>query len=263
MKKVIDAKDLKYRELNSNIRKILGQSYLSDKKVERKIEIQLENVLGQRYIGDGLKEDHLISIKGIPGNDLAAFMDGPTIEVFDNGQDGIGNTMNSGKVIIHGDVGDIIGYSMRGGEIYIEKNVGFRCGIHMKSYQEKIPVIVIGGSAGNFLGEYMAGGIIILLGLYSQKLTHFPYSGTEQLAGDHIGTGMHGGAIYVRGDIADYKLGKEVKKAQTDEKDKKILKKYIGNYCKYFDMDKKEINIDRFSKLIPFSHRPYGRLYTY
>ena len=223
MKKVIDAKDLKYRELNSEIRRILGQSHTSREKVNGRIELTLENVLGQRYIGDGLKEDHLINIKGVPGNDLAVFMDGPTIEVFGNSQDGIGNTMNAGKVVVHGDAGDIIGYSMRGGEIYIEKNVGYRCGIHMKSYREKIPVIVIGGSAGNFLGEYMAGGIIIMLGLYRQDLTHFPYAGTEQLVGNYVGTGMHGGIIYICGDIPDYKLGKEVNKMPLDKVDKRLI----------------------------------------
>ena len=58
---------------------------------------------------------------------------------------------------------------MRGGEIYVKGNVGWRSGIHMKSYLEKFPVIVIGGKAGDFLGEYMAGGIIILLGLDGRK----------------------------------------------------------------------------------------------
>ena len=251
MRQVIDAKDIHYRELNADIRKILGQSIDSDKEVTGKVEITLNNILGQRYIGDGLKGDHVIGINGVPGNDLAAFMDGPTIEVFENGQDGIGNTMNAGKVIIHGDAGDIIGYSMRGGEIYIEKNVGFRCGIHMKSYQEKIPVVVIGGSAGNFLGEYMAGGVIILLGLYRQSLSHFPYNGKEQLVGDYVGTGMHGGTIYIRGDIADYKLGREVKKMALNEMDTGILNRYIENYCSYFKLDKKKHKNRRLCKTHP------------
>ena len=82
--------------------------------------------MGQRYIGDGLKDNVKILINGTPGKDMGAFMDGPCLEVFGNGQDGIGNTMNSGKIIIHGDAGDIPGYSLRGGEIYIDKNVGFR-----------------------------------------------------------------------------------------------------------------------------------------
>lgn len=35
----------------------------------------------------------------------------------------------------------------------------------MKAYKEKVPVMVIGGTAGSFLGEYQAGGVIVVLGL--------------------------------------------------------------------------------------------------
>lgn len=35
---------------------------------------------------------------------------------------------------------------------------------HMKEYKEKVPVLVIGGRTGSFLGEYQAGGIIVVLG---------------------------------------------------------------------------------------------------
>jgi glutamate synthase domain-containing protein 3 len=34
----------------------------------------------------------------------------------------------------------------------------------MKAYEDDLPVLVIGGRAGSFLGEYQAGGIIIVLG---------------------------------------------------------------------------------------------------
>ncbi len=255
MKQAIDAKNLKYRELNNAIRKIL--------KAESKCKLTITNVLGQRYIGDGLKESAEISIYGTPGNDMAAFMDGPVLEVFGNGQDGIGNTMNSGKVIIHGDAGDIVGYSMRGGEIYIEKNAGYRCGIHMKSYKSKVPAVVIGGSAGNFLGEYMAGGIIIVLGLNGTRPNYFPYDENRGIVGNYIGTGMHGGRIYIGESIAEYKLGKEVKILKPDDEDRKILGKYIRSYCRYFGIDPGKIPMDHFIKLIPYSHRPYGRLYAY
>ena len=43
------------------------------------------------------------------------FMDGPTVEVFGNAQDGVGNTMNGGTVVVHGNAGDVLGYGMRGG----------------------------------------------------------------------------------------------------------------------------------------------------
>lgn len=282
---VIDSKNLNYRDLNLKIKNFLnnkasgtktcqGESYgISDKKV---ISITLENVLGQRYIGDGINTDVKIKIYGTPGNDLAAFMDGPEIEVFGSGQDGIGNTMNSGIIIIHGDCGDIVGYSMRGGEIYIEGNVGYRSGIHMKSYMEKCPVIVIGGRAGNFLGEYMAGGIIIVLGINKNKMDNpdlnnvssriFSILNNKSITGDYTGAGMHGGTIYIRGEVENYKLGKEVKINKVDEKDKKTLDKYILNFCRYFNADSSKIlsrNYKDFIKLTPYSHRPYGKLYAY
>lgn len=257
MRLSIDAKNLEYRKLNSKIRKFLNSSGGNNST------ITIKNVLGQRYISDGLRCSASIRIYGTPGNDLGAFMDGPFIEVFGNGQDGIGNTMNSGRIIIHGDAGDILGYSMRGGEIYVEKNIGFRGGIHMKSYLEKVPVIVIGGSAGNFLGEYMAGGVIILLGLYKKEKHFFPFEGDSVIAGDYIGTGMHGGEIYIRGDIEDHRLGKEVKKVKLTNNDKYLLESYTANYCSFFSCDKKKISKSDFIKLVPYSHRPYGKLYAY
>ena len=47
---------------------------------------------------------------------------------------------------------------MRGGKIFVKDYVGYRVGIHMKEYQHKVPQIVIGETAGDFLAEYMAGG---------------------------------------------------------------------------------------------------------
>jgi glutamate synthase domain-containing protein 3 len=246
----IDAANLHYRDLNKKIKSVINRN------TGHAISISLKNVLGQRYIGDGVTGNINIKIHGTPGNDLAAFMDGPTIEVYGNGQDGIGNTMNTGKIIIHGSCGDIAGYSMRGGEIYIRGNVGWRSGIHMKSYLEKFPVIVIGGKTGNFLGEYMAGGIIIVLGL----------DNNGSIVGDYTGTGMHGGTIFLRGDVKGYKLGREVKKMPVDENDRIILQRYTENFCCNFALECNsfiEKDFKNFIKLVPYSHRPYGKLYAY
>lgn len=54
---------------------------------------------------------------------------------------------------------------MRGGKIYVRDHAGYRAGIHMKEYKKKVPIMIIGGCAGSFLGEYQAGGILIVLGL--------------------------------------------------------------------------------------------------
>jgi glutamate synthase domain-containing protein 3 len=269
---IIDARQLHYRELNSMVKQ-----FIAGCPPDGQCSVTINNVLGQRYIGDGTSGRASIKIYGIPGNDLAAFMDGPAIEVFGNGQDGIGNTMNAGRIIIHGDAGDIMGYSMRGGEIYVKGNVGWRSGIHMKSYLEKFPVIVIGGCAGNFLGEYLAGGLIIVLGLNdgidanepggeNPYYKRFYSSNIRQVVGNYVGTGMHGGAIFLRGDVEEYKMGKEVHKLPVGENDIKYLKEYILNFCNCFGHDYEKIiskNFGDFVKLSPYSHRPYGKLYAY
>jgi glutamate synthase domain-containing protein 3 len=125
----------------------------------------------------------------------------------------------------------------------------------MKAYKDSYPVIIIGSCAGGFLGEYMAGGLIIVLGL--DKRTDAP------IVGDYCGTGMHGGSMYIRGDIEDYHLGKEVKKFNLNNEDGKLLRMYLKEYCACFSLDLKEIMNSNFKKLIPTSQRPYGKLYAY
>jgi len=242
----IDASGLHYRELNAKLREVVSNG------VRR---VELHNVYGQRYIGTDLDKAVEIEIFGTPGNDLGAFMNGPKIVVHGNAQDGCGNTMNSGEIIIHGHAGDIIGLSARGGKIFIRDDVGYRAGIHMKEYQDRKPVVVIGGTAQDFLGEYMAGGILILLGL---NLGEGDYHKAR-----FIGTGMHGGIIYLRGNVKDYQLGKEVGSAPLEEKDYQLLQKLVGEFATHFGYEAAEILKHDFIKLFPRWLRPYGRLYAY
>ena len=41
---------------------------------------------------------------------------------------------------------------MRGGKIYVRDHAGYRAGIHMKEYKKKVPIMIIGGCAGNTMG---------------------------------------------------------------------------------------------------------------
>lgn len=243
----IDAKGVYYRDLN---RKIKDKAWYD--RVER---FKLTNVYGQRYIATGVDKPIEIEIQGTPGNDLGAFMDGPKITVYGNAQDGLGNTMNDGEIVVHGHAGDITGYGMRGGSIYIRDDVGYRVGIHMKEYINKVPTLVIGGTAQDFLGEYMAGGRLVILGLTLEK--------DEPHKANFIGTGMHGGVIYIRGNVEDHQLGKEVSILPLDDKDREFLDRTVDEYCRHFDADKKRILDASFIKLLPLSKRPYGRVYAY
>lgn len=219
-------------------------------------EFVLRGVRGHRYLLAGVASKVSVQIYGTPGLDLGAFMKGPVVRVFGNTQDGAGNTMDDGKIIIHGMAGDVVGYAMRGGKIHIYGDVGYRVGIHMKAYQEKVPVIIIGGKAGDFLGEYMAGGIIIVLGMYSI----YP---ERPIAGLFLGTGMHGGKIFLRGKIKESQLGAGLKPYALDSEDEKLLETYLKEYAEDFGIDLSEIFKEDFIKIIPFTHRPYGKLYAY
>jgi glutamate synthase domain-containing protein 3 len=125
----------------------------------------------------------------------------------------------------------------------------------MKEYQEKKPVLVIGGTAQDFLGEYMAGGILILLGLDLKE--------GERHKANFIGTGMHGGVIYLRGAIDDFQLGKEVGIAELEEEDRQVLQQFVGEFAAHFGYDAGGILKLKFTKLFPLRLRPYGRLYAY
>ena len=242
----IDARGVYYKTLNEQVR----EHVLAGAKT-----IVLDRVNGQRYIGAGIRAQSVtIIVNGVPGNDLATFMDGPKVIVNENAQDGIGNTMNSGVVVVHGDAGDVLGYGMRGGRLYIRGDVGYRVGIHMKAYKEQSATIVVGGRARDFFGEYMAGGELVLLGLGVAA---------GDIVGSYVGTGMHGGVIYLRGEAAAHQLGKELGVAIPAEEEQIRIRELVSDFSRVFALDADEILHKPFLKLFPHSSRPYGNMYSY
>jgi len=180
-------------------------------------------------------------------------MNGPKLVIHGNAQDGCGNTMNDGQIIINGHAGDVTGHSMRGGKIFVRDYVGYRVGIHMKEYQRKIPQIVIGQTAGDFLAEYMAGGIMVILGLNLKE--------GEKCKARFVGTGMHGGVIYERGEILEPVNG--TKTLAAGKRDFKTIEALVKEYCSHFGADPQEILNVKFNKILPVSKRPYEKLYSH
>lgn len=238
---IIQANDMHFQTLNDLVRQSADQ------------QVVIEQCIGQRYIGSGLSDKKIV-IKGTPGNALGAYLDGADITVYGNGQDAIGDTMNEGRIIIHGSCGDATGYAMRGGKIYAQGNAGYRAGIHMKAYKEKLPVLMIGGTAGSFLGEYQAGGLIIVLGLERPA--------EQPIVGYFCGTGMHGGKIYLRCPVLPDNLPAQVAGRQADDEDMAEIMTYIDEYCMAFDYPKEKILAEQFYVLLPNQENPYEQLYT-
>jgi putative selenate reductase len=234
-----------YRELSDAIRKKLAEGYR---------RFILEQVVGQRYIGAGMEHGVEIEIYGVPGQDLGVFNDGAKIVVYGNAQDGVGNTMNDGYIVVHGNVGDIPGHMVRNGKIYIRGSAGFRAGIMMKEYGSKHPIMIIGESIGDYVGEYMAGGTIVVLG-YSLGPDQSPVQ-------HHVASGIFGGDIYVRGPIQKKQLGRGAVMYSAAEADMEKILPYLEEYAGVFGLHLEKIMDVPFTVIKRAGERPYGNLYV-
>lgn len=239
MKTVINSSGLDYRELNEKIRTAEG-------------DCRITECLGQRFIGAGLSGKTL-EIEGVPGNALGAYLNGGRITVFGNGQDAVGDTMNAGRIEIRGNIGDTAGYAMRGGEILVQGNAGYRAGIHMKAYKDRFPVMVIGGRAGSFLGEYQAGGLIILFGLH--------WDG-KSIIGNFPCTGMHGGKLIFRGSPDSVRFPSQVSVSPAGADDLLLVRGYAEQYCACFGVSFPELFSDPYTVVVPDSRNPYRQMYA-
>ena len=128
--------------------------------------------------------------------------------------DAVGDTMNEGKIIVHGNIGD---------------------------------------AAGGFLGEYQAGGVIVVLGLTPER---------KKIVGYFPCTGMHGGKLFLRSDCRDVTFPGQVTARPADERDREELKQYIDEYCSLFSFDRDQILEAPFTVVTPDSKNPYRQMYV-
>ncbi len=234
----IDALQLEHKALNDAIRAASA-------------DVRIGHCCGQRFIAAGMSGKN-VEIEGVPGNALGAYLNGAAVTVRGNAQDAVGDTMNDGRIVVHGNIGDAAGYAMRGGKIYVRGNAGYRAGIHMKAYREKIPVLMIGGRAGSFLGEYQAGGIITVLNLETPQ---------EKIVGYFPCTGMHGGKMFLRSDCRDVVFPEQVTARPAKADDLAEIKDSIAEFAELFSYDPDFILSAPFTVVTPDTENPYTRMY--
>ena len=70
----INAQNLDYYQLNQAIRRAEGP-------------VVIDHCLGQRFIGTALGAGRSLTIHGVPGNAMGAYLDGGSIEVFGDVQE--------------------------------------------------------------------------------------------------------------------------------------------------------------------------------
>ncbi|MBR5410720.1 MAG: glutamate synthase [Clostridia bacterium] len=235
----IDTVGMDYRAVNEAVRNADG-------------DCELTGCCGQRFIGAGMAEKRIV-IRGTPGNALGAYLNGAEITVYGNAQDAAGDTMNAGRIVVHGNIGDAAGYAMRGGQIFVKGNAGYRAGIHMKAYQDKVPQLVIGGTAGSFLGEYQAGGMIVVLGLGAENrkiVSNFPC------------TGMHGGKMFLRSSCEGVRFPPQVTANPATAVQMQELKPILEDYCSLFSYDISAVLDAPFTVITPDTSNPYRQMYV-
>lgn len=235
----IDAAGMSFERLNAKLREAEGSC-------------ELTGCLGQRFIAAGMG-NRRIHISGTPGNALGAYLGGAVIEVEGNAQDAVGDTMDAGTIIVHGSIGDTAGYAMRGGQIYVRDSAGYRAGVHMKAYREKLPVMVIGGRTGSFLGEYQAGGLIIVLGLHQDG---------KRIVGNFPCTGMHGGKVFLRSDCRGVDFPQQVTAHLADPAELEEIRQYVTEYARLFGKDPEALLAGPFTVVTPDSANPYQQMYV-
>ncbi|MCY0873702.1 MAG: glutamate synthase [Acidianus infernus] len=193
----IDARGLGYKDVNKAIMEFVNKS--------GKKEVTVVNLLGHRYIGISFPKAGLrLNLYGVVGNAMANLNENNVFHVYGNVADDCCDTMQGGKVVIHGDARDVLAQTFQGGYIYVKGNAGNRVGIQMREYMNKRPYLVIGGMVDDYLGEYMAGGVIMVLGLGIKG----------EPVGNYIGSGMVGGRIYIRGKVNPEKIGLQPSKQE-------------------------------------------------
>jgi glutamate synthase domain-containing protein 3 len=158
---------------------------------------------GQRFCGSGMAQRSRgvrIDVYGSPGDYLASGIDGLEIHVHANAQDQVGQIMKSGKLVIHGDVGQTFMYGAKGGEVYVMGNAAGRPLINAVGK----PRVVINGSCLDYLAEsFMAGdplkggGFVIMNGIaFDRDGKVIPQD--SPYPGSNLFSLASGGAVYLR-----------------------------------------------------------------
>ena len=112
---------------------------------------------------------------------------------------------------------------------------------------------MIGGRAGSFLGEYQAGGLIVVLALHTDG---------KPVAGYFPCTGMHGGKMVFRGDVSRVPFPSQVTAHAATEADKAEFAPYVREYCRLFGRDADAMLRDPYTVVTPDSKNPYKQMYV-
>ncbi len=175
------------RILEEQIQKAVADGY-------RYLEIK---AFGQHGIGGRLwkagNEKVHIRIIGHPGQRVGSLgFPNTSIEIMGPASDDVGWLNAGAHITVHGNASNGIANGMAQGKIYIAGNIGSR-GMTMTKHNPRFdpPELWVLGSAGDYFGEFMAGGIAVICGFESQS--------PDNILGFRPFVGMGAGKAFFRG----------------------------------------------------------------
>lgn len=183
------------------------------KRGNRKLEIQ---ALGQHGIGgrlwDCAPDTMDIRIIGHSGQRTGSLGTPNTrIEVMGPASDDIGWLNAGAEIIVHGSASNGAMNGAGQGKVYVGGCIGAR-GMTMTKRNPRFepPELWVLGAAGDYFGEFMAGGIAVVCGLNA--------SNPEQILGYRPLVGMVSGKVFVRGEAKTYS-DKDAKEVDLDDQE--------------------------------------------
>ncbi|RPH52515.1 MAG: 4Fe-4S dicluster domain-containing protein [Desulfobacteraceae bacterium] len=167
----------------------------------RHLEVE---AFGQHGIGGRLwKADNKslhIKITGRPGQRVGSMgVSNTQIEVTGPASDDVGWLNAGAHIVVCGNAGNGVANGMAQGKVCIAGNIGAR-GMTMTKHNPRFepPELWILGSAGDYFGEFMAGGIAVICGVNPQT--------PGNVLGYRPFVGMVGGKVFFRGPHGGFSL---------------------------------------------------------
>ena len=193
---------------------VIAGRFAGDRVATRILEEQIQEAVaqghrafridayGQHGIGGRLwraaNEPICIQVTGQPGQRLGSMgFPNTSIEVLGPASDDVGWLNAGSEIVVHGNAGNGCANAMAQGKIFISGNIGAR-GMTMTKHNPRFdpPELWVLGAAGDYFGEFMAGGIAVLCGYDAQN--------PDNILGYRPFVGMVGGKVFFRGPHAGY-----------------------------------------------------------
>ncbi|MGB5983787.1 MAG: pyridine nucleotide-disulfide oxidoreductase, partial [Desulfobacterales bacterium] len=162
----------------------------------------LVKAYGQHGIGGRLwkagDEPVLVKIEGPPGQRTGSLgFPNTQIKIMGPASDDTGWLNAGAEIVVHGHAGNGTANGMAQGKVFVDGSIGAR-GMTMTKHNPRFdpPELWVLGSAGDYFGEFMAGGIAVICGHEGQN--------PDNVLGHRPFVGMVGGKVFFRGPHAGY-----------------------------------------------------------